>query len=90
MEFKELYSSCNFIMEKAPHLSEIIIDGLLKVDALVSPSKDKAFVHKTCYNFFKLINVLYVTDNPTKEEKEKIHQEKVDFINSLKYKNKTP
>ena len=63
MDFKTLYNHCSFIISDAPHLTDIIVGELTRVDELIASNKDERFVQKTCQESFRLVTMLHIEDS---------------------------
>ena len=63
MDFKILYNHCSFIISNAPHLTEIILKELRRVDELIASNEDERFVQKTCQDSFRLVTMLHIEDS---------------------------
>jgi hypothetical protein len=62
MEFKILFDHCDFIISQAPHLTEVIVNELRRVDELIASNKDERFVRKTCQDSFRLVTMIHIED----------------------------
>jgi len=63
MDFKILYNHCSFIISDAPHLTDIILNELRRVDELIASNEDERFVQKTCQDSFRLVTMIHIEDS---------------------------
>jgi hypothetical protein len=63
MDFKILYNHCSFIISDAPHLTDIILKELRRVDELIASNKDERFIQKTCQESFRLVTMIHIEDS---------------------------